>query len=64
MAAMSGRVPSRFDAPVTATSLVFPLTSLSTSSGVMTAVRGSNGAHLTVAPVRCAYVTQGRTSPS
>ena len=64
MAAMSGRVPRMFDAPVTATTRVLSLTRDSTSSGVRMPVPGSNSAHRTVAPERSAYVTQGRTLPS
>ncbi len=64
MAATSGRVPRMFDAPVTATTRVLSLTSDRTSSAVRMPVLGSNSAQRTVAPVRSAYVTHGRTLPS
>ena len=54
MAAMSGRVPRMFEAPVTATTRVLSLTRLSTSSAVRIPVAGSNPAQRTVAPDRSA----------
>ena len=53
-------MPSRFDAAVTATSLVRPDRTVATCSGVSSAVAGSKSAHRTVAPTACAACTHGR----
>jgi hypothetical protein len=59
-----GRVPIRFEAPVTATSFVRPVSTSATSSAVSSPVVGSKAAHRTVAPAASAARTHGRTLAS
>ena len=61
---MSGRVPSTFDAPVTATSLVRPDSSARTLSTLSSAVSRSNPTHRSVAAAPSAACTHGRMFPS
>ncbi len=58
----SGRVPTRFDAPVTATRRVRSDSTEATSSS--SAVSGSKSSHRTVAPADSAARTHGRTFAS
>ncbi len=60
MAATSGRVPIRLEAPVTATSPVRSDSSAPTVAGSSSPVAGSKSAQRTVAPRACAACTQGR----
>ena len=64
ISATGGRVPIRFDAPVTATSLVRSVSTSATSSAVSSPVAGSNPIQRTVAPAASAAITQGRTFAS
>ena len=60
MARTSGRVPSRLEAPVTATTRVRSPNRSVTASTESSALPGSNGAQRTVAPASSAARTQGR----
>ena len=60
IAAMSGIVPIKFDAAVTATSRVRPESCASMFSTGNSLVCGSKSTHRTVAPVFAAAITHGR----
>jgi hypothetical protein len=64
MVATSGRLPSRFDAAVSATTRVLGVSTRATSAGVRTPVAGSKSAQWTVAPTAVAACTHGRTFAS
>ncbi len=60
----SGRVPMRFEAPVTATRRVRSESTAVTASVASSPVSGSKSAQRTVAPARSAACTHGRTFAS
>ena len=64
MLTRSGRLPIRFEAPVTATSRVRSVSTAAMAAGVSSPVSGSKSTQRTVAPAASAAYTHGRTFAS